>query len=97
MTNFYVTYRFKDNEACKAFYREVKASGAAEKTREEDGCIRYDFFFCADDETAMLLWEQWESRGAQKVHLNQPHYLEFAGIKERYGVKTDILVQDAQQ
>lgn len=94
MTNFYVTYKFKDNHSRDAFYREAKACGAPEKTRKEEGCIRYDFFFAADADDEMFLWEQWESREAQKKHLQQPHYLEFAAIKEKYDVKTDILAQD---
>ncbi len=95
MTNFYVTYKLKDKETRKAFYEAVKASGAPEKTREEDGCIRYEFFFYADDDSAVLLWEQWESREAQKIHLKQPHYLEFDAIKKSYGVEMDVLTEDA--
>ena len=49
MTNFYVTYKFADKETRDAFYREVKESRAPELSREEDGCIRYDFFFHADE------------------------------------------------
>lgn len=94
MTNFYVTYKLESKAARESFYKEVKESGAAGKTRKEDGCIRYEFFFSADSDTEMFLWEQWESREAQKVHLQQPHYLEFAKIKEKYGAVTDILVED---
>lgn len=54
------------------------------------------FFFPADSDDEIFLWEQWESREAQKVHLQQPHYLEFAAIKERYGVDTQIIAEDAR-
>ena len=96
MTNFYVTYKLADRHEREAFYGEVKKCGAAEKTRKEDGCIRYDFFFPADYDDEIFLWEQWESREAQKVHLQQPHYLEFAAIKGRYGVDTQIIAEDAR-
>lgn len=96
MTNFYVVYKFKSGQAREEFYEEVKACGAAEKTRKEEGCLRYDFFFNADSDTEMFLFEKWESREAQQKHLKQPHYLEFAGIKERYGVETDITKEDVK-
>ncbi len=94
MTNFYVTYRLSGREARDAFYKDVKACGAGEKTRLEEGCIRYEFFFPADSDSDVFLWEQWESREAQQKHLKQPHYLEFAKIKEHYNVETDITVED---
>lgn len=94
MTNFYVTYVLKDKETREAFYEEVKNCGAAEKTRKEDGCIRYEFYYNADEDNRMFLWEQWESREAQAVHLKTPHYADFAEIKNRYKVETEILVED---
>ena len=42
MTNYYVTYTFKNKDTRNAFYEEVKASGVAEASRAEDGCIRYE-------------------------------------------------------
>ena len=45
MTNFYVTYSFSDENTRRKFYEEVKAEKIGEKTRVEDGCIRYAFFF----------------------------------------------------
>ena len=49
MTNFYVTYKCADKETRENFYREVKACGAPEKSRAEEGCIRYEFFYYADE------------------------------------------------
>ncbi|HIU26284.1 MAG TPA: antibiotic biosynthesis monooxygenase [Candidatus Copromorpha excrementigallinarum] len=95
MTNFYVTYKFRDRETRDAFYREVKESGAPEISRKEDGCIRYDFFYYADEDNKLFLWEQWTSREAQKLHCQQPHFLRLSSIKEKYGVETDIQVEDS--
>lgn len=94
MTNFYVTYRLRDKEEREAFYQEVKACGAVEKSRMENGCIRYEFFFPADSDTDVFLWEQWETRQAQKEHLKTAHYLELSEIKEKYDVKTEVIAED---
>lgn len=94
MTNFYVTYVIKDRETRDAFYNEVKKCRVAEKSRSEEGCIRYEFFYPADNDSNMFLWEQWESREAQAAHLKTPHYADFAEIKNRYKVETNVIAED---
>ena len=89
MTNFYVTYSFSDENTRRKFYEEVKAEKIGEKTRVEDGCIRY-----ADRDDRMFLWEQWESRDAQKKHLQQPHFATLSELKAKYVLDTEILVED---
>ncbi|MEE0742197.1 MAG: putative quinol monooxygenase [Emergencia sp.] len=95
MTNFYVTYKLKDRETRDAFYQALCASGAAEKSRAEDGCIRYAYFYPAEQESHLFLWEQWENRAAQKAHTAQPHFLEIGKLKEDYGAETEVSVEDA--
>ena len=94
MTNYYVTYTLKDKETRDAFYSEVKASGVVEASRAEEGCIRYDYFYCADTDNQIFLWEQWESREAQAEHMTLPHFSTLTAIKEKYEVAADILVED---
>ena len=43
----------------------------------EEGCVQYEYCPSAADENKIILVEQWDSREAQKVHLDQPH---MAGI-----------------
>ena len=45
MTNFMVRYHADDIEKMVRFFAEIKASGAAEITRQEKGCVRYEYFF----------------------------------------------------
>ena len=39
----------------------------------EEGCVQYEYCPSAADENKIILVEQWDSREAQKVHLDQPH------------------------
>ncbi len=96
MTNFYVTYTLKDKAARDAFYGEVKACGVIEKSLAEAGCIRYAYYYPADSENRMFLWEQWESRAMQKAHTEQPHFKQLGEIKEKYPMETEILIEDAK-
>lgn len=95
MINFYVTYTLKDKAARDAFYEEVKACGVIEKSLAEDGCIRYAYYYPADSENQILLWEQWESRQAQKVHTQQPHFKQLSEIKGKYPMETGVLIEDS--
>ena len=47
-----------------------------------------------DRDDRMFLWEQWESRDAQKKHLQQPHFATLSELKAKYVLDTEILVED---
>lgn len=94
MTNYYVTYTFKNKNSRNAFYEEVKSSGVADASRAEEGCIRYEYYYHADADNKILLWEQWDSRDAQAQHMTMPHFAVLTGIKEKYDVEAEILVED---
>ena len=94
MTNFYVTYILDSREDRDAFYGEVSASGVIEASRKEEGCIRYSYYYPADSENQIFLWEQWESREAQKRHTQQPHFKQLSELKEKYHMETEIQIED---
>lgn len=94
MTNFYVTYSMPTKEARDGYYNDVKNRGIIDKSRAEDGCIRYDFFFPAESDTTLFLWEQWESRDHQKAHCQTEHFAEMGPLKDKYGVTTSIDIVD---
>ncbi|MGI6767330.1 MAG: putative quinol monooxygenase [Lentihominibacter sp.] len=95
MTNLYVTYTMPDKASRDAYYAEVRDRGIIKKSRNEEGCIRYEFFFPADSDTTLFLWEQWESRDHQAVHRETEHFAEMGLLKEKYSVTTDMLIEDS--
>ncbi len=94
MTNLYVTYTMPDKASRDGYYAEVRDRGIIKKSREEEGCIRYEFFFPADSDTTLFLWEQWESRDHQATHRETEHFAEMGLLKEKYSVTTDMLIED---
>ncbi len=96
MTNYYVTYKLNSKEARDGYLKEVQENGVVEKSRAEEGCIRYTYFYPVESETELFLWEQWESREAQKKHTQQPHFARLGELKEKYGVTAEILVEDQE-
>lgn len=96
MINFYVTYKAKDDETRKAFYKEIKENEIITKTLAEDGCIRYDYYYPAESDTDILLWEQWESREHQKKHTAQTHFKTIGKIKEKYSIQSEVIIEEVK-
>ena len=94
MTNFYVTYTLPDQAARDGYLKEVLEGGIIEKSRTEEGCIRYAYFCPVDSDSQLFLWEQWESREHQKVHCQTEHFAVLTGIKEKFDAVTEILIED---
>ena len=90
MLNLIVKYHAKDSISRVQFVSELMSSGAAASVRAEDGCIRYDYYYSAEDECEVLLFEQWESKEKQEVHMTQPHMATIKGIKEKYIESTEL-------
>ncbi|MDD6191436.1 MAG: antibiotic biosynthesis monooxygenase [Firmicutes bacterium] len=95
MTNFFVTYNMPDKASRDGYYREVHEREIDRKSREENGCYKYEFFFPAESDTQLFLWEQWETREHQKIHCTTEHFLEMGPLKEKYGVTTDIIIEES--
>lgn len=85
----FVTYHAKSG--CREkFVKELEESGVASLVRQEDGCIRYDYYYSAADENAVLLFEEWESEAHQQVHITQPHIKTIQQLKEAYIERTEL-------
>ena len=84
-----VTYKLKP-QAREGFLVEVAAAGILQKTRREDGALRYDYYLSAADADAVLLVERWSSAEAQAAHLQTAHIAELKRIKEKYVLETAV-------
>ena len=84
-----VTYTAKPGQR-DAFLRAVLQSGVPETVRQEDGCLRYDYFLSAERPDEILLIEEWASAEQQQTHLRQPHMQQLKLQKEQYIAETDV-------
>ena len=67
-----------------AFIRKVKETGVLEAIRNEDGCLRYDYYLSEKDPNELLLIEQWETKEKQQIHIGQPHMARLRELKGDY-------------
>ena len=79
----YVRYLAKPG--CReTFVRQIVMEGIADTIRREEGCIRYDYYFSAQQEDEILLVEQWQTEQQQQAHLRAPHMDQLRRLKSEY-------------
>ena len=83
MLTLYVKYTAKSG--CRENYvRTIVSEGILTAIRAEAGCIRYDYYFSAQEENVVLLIEQWETEEHQRIHMQQPHMARLRELKAQY-------------
>ena len=90
MFNLHVYYTAKNEAVLKQFYDEVIAAGIITATHEEEGNLKYEYYFSADRSNEILIVEQWKDQESQQYHDTLPHLVKLGEIKEKYGIETVI-------
>ena len=70
--------------AAKKYVKEMEQSGIASRIRALEGCIRYDYFFPADDPDGLLLIDEWADQAALDRYHASPMMKEAAALREKY-------------
>ena len=74
----------------EAFVEKMKAEGILDAIRNENGCIKYDYYFSESNDNELLLIEQWESKEDQQIHIEQPHMDTMRTFKDDYIIKGEL-------
>ena len=72
------------NGSAKEYVKEMEESGIAARIRAVEGCIRYDYFFPADDPEGLLLIDEWADQAALDRYHASPMMQEAAALREKY-------------
>jgi predicted TIM-barrel fold metal-dependent hydrolase/quinol monooxygenase YgiN len=73
-----------ENGGARKYVEEMESSGIAARIRAIEGCIRYDYFFPADDPEGLLLIDEWSGQEALDRYHNSPVMREAAALREKY-------------
>ena len=89
MNTYLVLITYAAKPGCKEkFVAAVTEAGILDKIRQEDGCIRYGYFYPVDREDTILLMEEWQSEAHQQVHMTQSHMADLMKLKAEYILDT---------
>lgn len=73
--------------------------GIVRKIREEEGNIRYEYFFPMENEETVLLIDCWENQQALDIHHATPMMKEIMELREKYDLhmKVERYVSDIEK
>ena len=95
MNHYYLTVYYKAKPGmAKAFVNALEEQGVASAVRAEEGCVHYDYYYSAKDSDVIFLFEEWETKRHQEIHLTQPHIATLLAIKDQYVEESRLVVLD---
>ena len=84
-----VTYTVKDGERDE-FYNQLCDKGIINKSRNEEGNLKYDYYFPVENSNDILLLEIWADAIELQTHSEAPHFLELQELKKQYIASVEI-------
>ncbi len=78
------------NGAARKFAEEMERSGIAAMIREEEGNLRYEYFFPMEDEETVLLIDSWADQKAIDRHHASPMMEKIAELRVKYDLHMKV-------
>lgn len=85
--NIYYTGK---NDNARKFAEEMIASGTVDKIRNEEGNIRYNYFFPFDNKETVLLIDSWADQEAIDKHHNSDMMKTISQLRIKYDLHMKI-------
>ena len=86
-----VLIRYKGaNGNARKFAEEMVSSGMVERIREEEGNLRYEYFFPQEDKESVLLVYSWTNQEALDAHHHLPLMDEIRVLREKYDLHMEV-------
>ena len=79
-----------ENGAARKFAEEMIASGTVDLIRNENGNIRYDYFYPMDDAETILLIDSWEHQDAIDMHHQSPMMKKIIELRDKYNLHMKV-------
>ncbi|MBR3641482.1 MAG: antibiotic biosynthesis monooxygenase [Oscillibacter sp.] len=83
MLTWNVTYHCKAGQR-QAFYDAITALGMRALSVTEEGNLKYDYYFSAQDENELLLVESWTEKALQDKHCSTDTFRRLQELKAQY-------------
>ena len=92
-----IYYSGKNGNA-KKFAEEMETSGTAAAIRAEEGNLRYEYFFPANDSETVLLIDVWNNQKAIDIHHASPMMKKISELRDKYDLKMKVerYISDAE-
>lgn len=79
-------YYTGENDAARKFAEEMISSGTVDAIRNEEGNIRYDYFYPINDKETVLLIDSWKSQKDIDIHHQSQMMKTIIALREKYNL-----------
>ncbi len=79
-------YYTGENGAARKFAEEMISSGTVDAIRNEEGNIRYDYFYPINDKETVLLIDSWRSQKDIDIHHQSQMMKTIIALREKYNL-----------
>lgn len=83
MLTWNVTYHCKPGQR-EAFHQAITDLGVRRNSIQEEGNLKYDYFFDAQDPDALLLVESWTEPALQEAHCQTEIFAKLQALKAQF-------------
>lgn len=84
-----IYYHGKDGKA-KAFAEEMESRGIVDRIREEDGNLRYEYWFSKTSPDTVLLIDEWKDQESIDRHHASEMMKEIIALREKYSLTMTV-------
>lgn len=84
-----IYYKGQNGNARK-FAEEMISRGIVQRIRQEDGNLKYEYFFPMDDSETVMLLDKWESEEALDIHHKSDMMKEIVKLREKYQLSMKV-------
>ena len=78
------------NGAARKFVQEMESSGTADLIRAEEGNLRYEYFYPANDPETVLLIDSWKDQASIDAHHASPMMQKIADLRDKYDLHMKV-------
>ena len=89
MLTVLICYKGKE-ENVKHFVKEMVSLGIVDQIRNEEGNIRYEYFFPLEDPNSVLLVDSWINQEALDKHHELPLMNKIKELREKYDLHMEV-------
>lgn len=83
-------YYTGENGNARKFVEEMISSGTVSLIKQEEGNIKYDYFYPVEEKETVLLIDSWENQKAIDKHHNSPMMQKIFELREKYNLHMKV-------
>lgn len=83
-------YYTGENGNARKFADEMENTGVAGRIRNEEGNLRYEYFYPKNDEETVLLIDSWKDQEAIDRHHESPMMQEIMNLRDKYDLHMKV-------